>query len=73
MPHAETGEQACAFVVPRRPEDAPGLDEVVRFLEERELSRRKLPERLEIVTELPVSTSGKVQKHRLVERVTTAP
>jgi cyclohexanecarboxylate-CoA ligase len=69
MPDARLGERACAFVVPADANDAPALPELVRFLETHELSRRKLPERLEIVSELPVTASGKVQKHILRERI----
>jgi cyclohexanecarboxylate-CoA ligase len=69
MPDARLGERACAFVVPADVNDPPVLPELVRFLETHELSRRKLPERLEVVSELPVTASGKVQKHVLRERI----
>ena len=69
MPDARLGERACAFVVAADANDPPTLPELVRFLETHELSRRKLPERLEVVGELPVTASGKVQKHVLRERI----
>jgi len=69
MADARLGERACAFVVPADPSAPPTLGELVAFLESRELSRRKLPERLEIVSDLPVTASGKVQKHVLRERL----
>lgn len=69
MPDERLGERACAFVVPADADDPPALPELVRFLETHQLSRRKLPERLEVVGELPVTASGKVQKHVLRERV----
>jgi cyclohexanecarboxylate-CoA ligase len=69
MPDQRLGERACAFVVPVDANDPPALPELVRFLETHELSRRKLPERLEVVSELPVTASGKVQKHVLRERI----
>jgi cyclohexanecarboxylate-CoA ligase len=69
MPDARLGQRACAFVVPADANDPPALPELVRFLETHELSRRKLPERLEVVSELPVTASGKVQKHVLRERI----
>jgi len=71
MPDARLGERACAFVVPADERDPPTLPELVRFLEGRELSRRKLPERLELIDELPATASGKVQKHLLRERIAT--
>jgi cyclohexanecarboxylate-CoA ligase len=69
MPDPALGERVCAFVVPARPEAPPTLPELVRFLEAKELSRRKLPERLEVVDELPTTASGKVAKHLLKERL----
>ena len=69
MPDPRLGERACAFVVPADTRDPPTLAELVRFLEARELSRRKLPERLELIDALPVTASGKVQKHLLRERI----
>jgi cyclohexanecarboxylate-CoA ligase len=69
MPDRALGERVCAVVVPARAGEAPTLAELVRFLEAKEISRRKLPERLEIVGELPTTASGKVAKHVLKERV----
>jgi cyclohexanecarboxylate-CoA ligase len=57
------GQRACAFVVPG--DEAPSLAELTEFLSTRGLARQKAPERLEIVDALPVTASGKVQKHRL--------
>src|SRR5207245_2752832 len=68
-PGARLGERACAFVVPADERDPPTLPALVRFLEGLELSRRKLPERLELVDALPATASGKVQKHVLRERI----
>ena len=66
---ARVGERVCAVVVPADPAAPPTLAELTTFLERREISRRKLPERLELVDELPVTASGKVQKHLLRERL----
>jgi cyclohexanecarboxylate-CoA ligase len=41
----------------------------VRFLEQHELARQKLPERLELVSEFPTTPSGKVQKYKLRDLV----
>jgi acyl-CoA synthetase (AMP-forming)/AMP-acid ligase II len=68
MPDPRLGERACAFVIPK-PGEAPTLAELVKFLDERGLARQKFPERLELVTEFPMTPSGKVQKYRLRERV----
>ena len=69
MPDARLGERVCAVVVPADPADPPILAELVRFLEAREISRRKLPERLALVDALPTTASGKVQKHVLRAQV----
>jgi cyclohexanecarboxylate-CoA ligase len=72
VPDRALGERVCAVVVPARAGEAPTLAELVRFLESKEISRRKLPERLEIVAELPTTASGKVAKHVLRDRVARA-
>jgi cyclohexanecarboxylate-CoA ligase len=64
MPDPRLGERVCAFVIPERGESLT-LPEVVAYLESRQLARPKHPERLELVTEFPMTPSGKVQKYRL--------
>jgi len=41
------------------------LAEIVAYLETKQLARPKFPERLEIVSEFPMTPSGKIQKFRL--------
>jgi cyclohexanecarboxylate-CoA ligase len=66
MPDPVMVERACAFVVP--PGDVPPtLDDLAGYLVERGVARQKIPERLEVVSELPKTLSGKVQKFRLRE------
>jgi cyclohexanecarboxylate-CoA ligase/acyl-CoA synthetase len=65
IPDIRLGEKACAFVVPAGGE-APTLAELVAFLSrERRIAAQKMPERLEVVDELPMTASGKVQKYQL--------
>jgi cyclohexanecarboxylate-CoA ligase len=64
IPDVRLGERACAVVVPSRGV-APTLDEVCRFLLEQGLSKHFLPERLELVDELPKTPSGKIRKVEL--------
>ena len=64
-----TGERACACVVPRDPAAPPALEELGEHLLARGLSRRKLPEQLALVDELPMTASGKVKKHELRARL----
>jgi cyclohexanecarboxylate-CoA ligase len=63
LPDPRLGERICAVVVPADPAHPPTLAELVAFLTTREISRRKLPEHLEITDALPTTASGKVQKH----------
>ncbi len=66
MPDPRLGERACAFVVPK-PGQSLTLADLVAFLEAQHVARQYLPERLEIVAELPRTPSGKVQKFKLRE------
>jgi cyclohexanecarboxylate-CoA ligase len=68
VPDPRLGERACAVVIPREGQ-AITLGEIVRFLEGHELARQKFPEHLEIVSEFPMTPSGKIQKYRLRELV----
>lgn len=61
----DLGEQVCAFVQPRR-SSALTLAELAGFLErERGLERRKLPEHLVLLDELPLGPTGKVCRRTL--------
>ena len=65
-PDERLGERACAFV--RLREGASlSFEEMVAHLEVQRMARQYVPERLEIVEELPRTPSGKVQKFRLRE------
>jgi len=69
MPDPHLGEKMCACVIPKRGRSL-SLKELVEFLKAREIAKFKLPERLEILSDFPVSTFGKVSKKALVEMVT---
>jgi non-ribosomal peptide synthetase component E (peptide arylation enzyme) len=62
MPDPLYGERMCAFVVPRAGVEEPDLTVIGSFLEGRGLAKFKWPERIELVSELPMTTSGKVSK-----------
>ncbi|OLS40740.1 AMP-binding protein [Bacillus sp. MRMR6] len=68
MPDPKTGEKACVFVVPK-PENSITLEEISQFLIEKQIAKQKLPERLEIIDEMPMTASGKIQKFMLKERI----
>ncbi|NRA01940.1 MAG: AMP-binding protein [Myxococcales bacterium] len=70
VPDPERGERCCAVVACRDPADPLEFDEMVAFLREQKLMTQKIPEQLEIVTELPRSSTGKVQKQQLRARYT---
>ena len=68
MPDAAMGEKMCAFVVLKTGASL-ALPELVAFLQTQEIARFKLPERLEVLPDFPVSTFGKVSKKALGEMI----
>lgn len=68
MPDDSMGEKMCAFVILKAGQSL-ALKELVAFLVTKEIARFKLPERLEVLAEFPVSTFGKVSKKALGELV----
>jgi len=68
MPDPVLGERMCACVILRRGA-ALTLQELVAFLMNEEIAKHKLPERLEIFDDFPLSPFGKVSKKDLTERI----
>ena len=68
MPDAHMGEKMCAFVILRAGQTLE-LKTLVDFLLTKEIAKFKLPERLEVLADFPVSTFGKVSKKALGELV----
>ena len=68
MPDPVFGEKACAFVIPKEGETL-GFDELVAFLRAQKIASFKLPERLEVVKEFPLSPVGKILKRQLRETI----
>jgi len=68
MPDAVFGEKACAFVVVR---EGQGLtfDELIAFLRAQKIASFKLPERLEVVAQFPLSPVGKILKRQLRDEI----
>ncbi len=64
MPDVKMGEKVCAYVKLRKGERL-ALEELVQFLSEYKLAKQKLPERLEIIQEFPMTPSGKIKKNEL--------
>ncbi|MHC0054652.1 AMP-binding protein [Actibacterium sp. D379-3] len=69
MPDPELGERACAFAV-LRSGGALSFDDMIGFLKQHNLAVWQLPERLELMAELPKSTGGKIKKDELTRHVT---
>ncbi len=69
MPDEVFGEKACAFVIPK-PGETLAFDELIAFLRAQKIASFKLPERLEIRSEFPLSPAGKILKRTLREEIT---
>jgi 2,3-dihydroxybenzoate-AMP ligase len=68
MPDPDMGERMCACVILRAGKSL-SLRDLLTFLTTKEIAKFKLPERLEIMSDFPLSTFGKVSKKALVETV----
>jgi 2,3-dihydroxybenzoate-AMP ligase len=68
MPDPVFGEKACACVV-TLPGKTLAFADLIAFLRERQIASFKLPERLELFRELPVSPVGKILKRQLRETI----
>jgi len=68
MPHERMGEAVCAFLIVS---DGATIDlaAISALLTGHGLARQKFPERIERVTELPRTASGKVRKDQLRSRI----
>ena len=68
MPDPEMGERICAYIIPKSGQ-AITCEELNRFLLSKDIAKFKLPERLEIVNEFPLTNVGKVSKKDLREDI----
>lgn len=66
MPDPRLGERGCAFVT-LQPGASFGFAEMTSWLTDAKLARNYMPERLEVITEMPRTASGKIQKFKLRE------
>lgn len=71
-PDEVLGERMCACVV-LKPGTELSLEDLVSFLQDLEIARYKLPERLEIMDSLPLSAFGKVSKKDLAASLARNP
>ncbi len=63
-PDARLGERACAYAV-LKPGASLTFDEMAAHLRDQKMAIQYIPERLEVVNDLPRTPSGKVQKFEL--------
>ncbi|MGJ7507813.1 (2,3-dihydroxybenzoyl)adenylate synthase [Variovorax sp. GT1P44] len=68
LPDPVFGEKACACVI-LQPGTTLAFDELIAYLRQQKIASFKLPERLEIMEEFPVSPVGKILKRELRERL----
>ena len=68
MPDPVFGEKACAFVIAKQGETLE-FGELIAFLRQQKIASFKLPERLEVVSEFPLSPVGKILKRALREMI----
>jgi 2,3-dihydroxybenzoate---[aryl-carrier protein] ligase len=69
VPDPDMGERMCACVLLKEGASLR-FEELKAFLIAKEIAKFKLPERLEILSDLPLSTFGKVSKKKLAEMIT---
>jgi acyl-CoA synthetase (AMP-forming)/AMP-acid ligase II len=62
------GERICVVAVPK-PGLSPSLQDIVAFLEEKQLARIKLPEKLVLAAQLPRNPLGKLMRPALRELI----
>ncbi len=70
IPDRERGEMVVAFVVPKDASDPPAMLDVREHCRSVGLMTQKIPERIEIIAEMPRNPSGKVPKHQLRAQIT---
>lgn len=65
MPDRRLGERVCVYLVPADAKAPPSLHTIKDYLLERGVALQKVPERVEVVDALPMTATGKIQKHVL--------
>lgn len=68
VPDPDMGERMCACILLRDGQNLT-FEELKKFLMGKEIAKYKLPERMEILQDFPLSTFGKVSKKKLVEMI----
>ena len=69
MPDPVYGQRACAFVITSPDGRAPDVKELGVFLEAQGMAKFKWPERVEVLSEFPLTSSGKLSKPLMREMI----
>lgn len=65
MPDERLGEKVCLYLVPTPGNEGVTLQEISDYLQGHQVAIQKVPERLEVIDAMPMTASGKIQKHIL--------
>ena len=65
MPDPVLGERACCFAVLKPNASAPTLTDLTNYLLDQGIAKFKIPERLEIIAEMPLTPTRKIIRGRL--------
>ena len=65
MPDRKLGERVCCYLVPAGAAEPMNVENMREYLLGKGLAIQKVPERVEIVDSLPMTATGKIQKHVL--------
>ncbi|MBI5586405.1 MAG: AMP-binding protein [Deltaproteobacteria bacterium] len=68
MPDLVLGERVCAFIKPK-PDRVITFEDVISFLKNKSTSVLYLPERIEVISEIPLTPVGKIDKKKLREEI----
>jgi len=68
MPDPILGERVCAFIKPKKDETV-SFEEIISYLKGKKTSALYLPERIEIIAEMPLTNVGKFDKKRLRDEI----
>ena len=63
-PDERLGEKLCVVIVPKPGENIT-LEEIIRYLKEKDIAVYKLPERLEMIDVMPRNALNKIEKNKL--------
>jgi acyl-CoA synthetase (AMP-forming)/AMP-acid ligase II len=73
LPDSTRGELVCAVVTAAAGSLALGFEEMVEHFRQARVMTQKIPERLEVVDEIPRNPTGKILKHELRSRFAQSP